>query len=255
MSIAGLVIYVRATISFHAVTASVPLTHRRSHSFRSTASRFIHSPSILARCSARSPTGPSCSKPEAASDTSSHGKSTSSTVREDSGSISQAKLPGPIVRIGPNTLSINTIGALEEIYASRKANVQKADWYRTIDAGSGAFSTHSEIDRSKHAFRRRVLAHAFSDAAVRSAETLILENVNIWCKYLGEPAKTNEWTPSKNMGEWANYLSYDIMGNLTFGARFECIEKNEHRYVPGLMMRATEYVYVVSCSILSMDAS
>jgi cytochrome P450 len=146
---------------------------------------------------------------------------------------------GPIVRLGPNTLSINTIGALEEIYASRKANVQKAEWYRTLDAGSGAFSTHSEIDRSKHAFRRRVLAHAFSDAAVRSAETLILENIDIWCKYLGEGE------PVKNMGDWAKYLSYDIMGHLTFGTRFECIEKNEHRYVPGLMMRATEYVYVV----------
>ena len=148
---------------------------------------------------------------------------------------------------------MNTTGALEEIYASRKANVQKADWYRTIDAGSGAFSTHSEIDRGKHAFRRRVLGHAFSDAAVRSAETLILENVKIWCTYLGANAK--EWTPPKNMGDWANYLSYDIMGNLTFGTRFECIEKDEHRYVPGLMMRATEYVYVVRSPTVSADKS
>ena len=93
-----------------------------------------------------------------------------------------------------------------------------------------------------------MLAHAFSDAALRSAETLILENVSIWCEYLGsskDGEQAKEWTLAKNMCDWANYLSYDIMGNLTFGTRFECIEKEEHRYVPGLMMRATKYVYVV----------
>jgi len=139
---------------------------------------------------------------------------------------------------------------LKEIYASRKANVQKSDWYRTIDAGSGAFSTHSEIDKTKHAFRRRVLDYAFSDSALRSAETFILENVRIWCKYLGSPeeggpVRAGEWTPAKNMTEWSNYLSYDIMGDLTFGKRFECVEREEHRYVPSLMMRATKFVYVV----------
>jgi cytochrome P450 len=139
---------------------------------------------------------------------------------------------------------------LKEIYGSRKANVQKSDWYRTLDSGSGAFSTHSEIDKDKHAFRRRVLEHAFSESALRSAEPLILENVRIWCKYLGSseedgPVRAEEWTPAKNMTEWANYLSYDIMGDLTFGKKFEYVKREEHRYVPGLMMRATEFVYVV----------
>jgi len=157
---------------------------------------------------------------------------------------------GPIVRIGPNALSINTIGALKEIYGSRKANVRKSDWYRTLDSGSGAFSTHSEIDKNKHAFRRRVLEHAFSDSALRSAESLILENVRIWCKHLGSSeeaglVRAGEWTPAKNMTEWSNYLSYDIMGDLIFGKKFKYMEREEHRYVPGLMMRATEFVYVV----------
>jgi cytochrome P450 len=156
---------------------------------------------------------------------------------------------GPIVRIGPNALSINTIGALKEIYGSRKANVQKSDWYRTIDAGSGAFSTHGEIDKNKHAFRRRVLEHAFSESALRSTEPFILENVRIWCNYLGSseagPVRAGEWTPAKNMTEWSNYLSYDIMGDLTFGKKFEYMKREEHRYVPVLMMRATEFVYVV----------
>jgi hypothetical protein len=79
---------------------------------------------------------------------------------------------------------------------------------------------------------------------------LILENVRIWCKHLGSseeagPVRAGEWTPSKNMTEWSNYLSYDVMGELVFGKKFESMEREEHRYVPGLMMRATEFVYVV----------
>jgi hypothetical protein len=54
-----------------------------------------------------------------------------------------------------------------------------------------------------------------------------------------------EWTPAKNMTEWSNYLTYDVMGDLTFGKKFEYVKREEHRYVPGLMMRATEFVYVV----------
>jgi hypothetical protein len=79
---------------------------------------------------------------------------------------------------------------------------------------------------------------------------LILENVRIWCKHLGSseeagPVRAGEWTPSKNMTQWSNYLSYDVMGDLVFGKKFESMEREEHRYVPGLMMRATEFVYVV----------
>ena len=159
---------------------------------------------------------------------------------------------GPIVRIAPNTLSINTISGLREIYGSRKSNVQKADWYRSIDAASGAFSTHSEIDRDKHAFRRRVLDHAFSDSAVRSVEPYIIANVRAWCKYLGDGSlKPGSWNPAKNMSDWCTYLGYDIMGDLTFGKRFNCIESEEHRYVPGLMMASTKFIYVVCAKLNS----
>lgn len=162
---------------------------------------------------------------------------------------------GPIVRIGPNVLSINTIAGLKEIYSSRNTNVQKSDWYRTIDALSGAFSTHSEIDVHKHAFRRRVLDHAFSDSALRSAEQFIHDNVSIWLKYLGNEAKQGEWTAAKNMGHWCSYLGYDIMGDLTYGRRFNCIESEEHRHVTQMMLDSTKLVYVVSWKPIQFIAS
>ncbi|ERF68158.1 hypothetical protein EPUS_05239 [Endocarpon pusillum Z07020] len=154
---------------------------------------------------------------------------------------------GPVVRIGPNTVSINTVAGLEEIYANRKANVKKSDWYRSTaaagHAGSTAQSTHTEIDRERHAFRRRVLGHAFSDSAIRSAETFVLANIRTWCKHLSEGAQPGEWTHEKNMDEWCTYLAYDIMGDLVFGKRFNVMENDEHREVPAIGMSALRFIY------------
>lgn len=152
---------------------------------------------------------------------------------------------GSIVRISPNTLSFNTASALKTIYSSRKANVQKADWYRTIDAGSRAFSVHSEIDKSKHAFRRRVLDQAFSEQALTDAESLILENARSWAACLGADTPESEWTPSRDMNDWCKWLSFDLMGDMTFGRAFGCVTKGEHRFVPDVVLKATKFVYVV----------
>jgi hypothetical protein len=48
------------------------------------------------------------------------------------------------------------------------------------------------------------------------------------------------------MSDWSTYLGLDIMGYLTFGKRFNCMDSEEHRYIPDLVMRATKFIYVVS---------
>lgn len=124
--------------------------------------------------------------------------------------------------------------------------MQKAAWYLTIDAPSGAASTHSEIDRSKHAFRRRVLDHAFSSSAIQSIEPIIVENVRIWIDCLGCSEQLDDgWTPPKDMNQWNTYLGYDIMGDLTFGKRFNCLGGTEHRFVPDMMASGTKFIYKV----------
>lgn len=123
--------------------------------------------------------------------------------------------------------------------------MQKTEWYRTIDSGTGAMSTHSEVDRDRHAFRRRVLDHAFSDGAIRSAETFILENIRTWCEHLGEGAEPGEWITARNMSDWCTYVAYDIMGDLVFGKRFNVMENDEHRHVPAMMIGSMKLIYPV----------
>lgn len=73
---------------------------------------------------------------------------------------------GNVVRFGPNSISFNSNTALKEIYGF-KSNARKADFYKAFWASKDSASTHSSIDKAIHARKRRVLSHAFSDAAIK----------------------------------------------------------------------------------------
>lgn len=156
---------------------------------------------------------------------------------------------GPVVRFGPNSLSFNTNTALKDIYGF-KANVRKADFYSAFPASKDAYSTHSAIDRAMHARKRRVLSHAFSDVAIKSMEKHILAHIRQFCHNLGErgvasfsdiPEKSTDgkpWTSAKNLSDQANYMTFDIMGDLCFGKAFGMLERPDNRFAIDLIGNA-----------------
>ncbi|KAH7125665.1 cytochrome P450 [Dendryphion nanum] len=153
---------------------------------------------------------------------------------------------GPIVRIGPNSLSINTSTALKTIYGFR-ANVKKADFYTAFPANKKTVNVHSSIDKLQHARKRRVLSHAFSDAAIKSLERYILANVRTACRVVEESGERREmgekedkdgWTPMWNAANWCNWLVFDIMGDLVFGKAFGMLESERNRFAVELVGNA-----------------
>ncbi|KAF2490822.1 cytochrome P450 [Lophium mytilinum] len=157
------------------------------------------------------------------------------------------ELYGPIVRIGPNTLSINTASALKTIYGF-KSNVKKSDFYDAFPVNKNAVNVHSTRDKKVHARKRRVLSHAFSDKAVAELEKYILQNVRAGCRLLaGKSGKevvggVNEeekgWTGEWNMAHWCNWLVFDIMGDLVFGKAFGMLEGEGNRFAVDLVGNA-----------------
>lgn len=151
---------------------------------------------------------------------------------------------GSYVRIGPNTLSINTNTALKQIYGFR-SNVRKADFYTAFPANKHTFNVHSSIDKMQHARKRRVLSHAFSDAAIKSLERYILANVRTACRLLGESTaagaqdeKKQGWGTSWNVANWCNWMVFDIMGDLVFGKAFGMLESPANRFAVDLVGNA-----------------
>ncbi|KAF2742470.1 cytochrome P450 [Sporormia fimetaria CBS 119925] len=152
---------------------------------------------------------------------------------------------GDVVRIGPNSLSFNSVSALKGIYMPR-ANVRKADFYTAFPANKNTYNVHSSIDKMQHARKRRVISHAFSDQAIKSLEKYILANVRTACRLLGEKAekaqtsdeKDGGWSEVWNVADWTNWLVFDIMGDLVFGKAFGMLESPVNRFAVDLVGNA-----------------
>ncbi|KAL2130086.1 hypothetical protein VTI74DRAFT_6924 [Chaetomium olivicolor] len=143
---------------------------------------------------------------------------------------------GKFVRFGPNSLSVNSNTALKEIYGFR-ANVRKAEFYDAFV--HPAPNTHNARDKDLHARKRRVLSHAFSDGAIKEVERYILANIRTFCEAIGDYGRQIQdkkgWSSPKNMSDWFNYLTMDILGDLCFGKAFHMLDGPDNRYAIDLV--------------------
>ena len=149
---------------------------------------------------------------------------------------------GDIVRTGPNSLSFRSAQAVHDIYTDRKANLVKNGWAGTSYAMNAVANTHSLIDRPLHAKRRRLLANAFSESALKSMEVYVLQEIRSFCDYMGQakskptPADgalngspdKGTWGQPRNIGKWANLLTLDVLGELAFGKSFDAMKQGYH---------------------------
>lgn len=133
-----------------------------------------------------------------------------------------------------------------------------------------ASNTHNTRDRELHARKRRVLAQAFSDNAIKQMERYVLANARTFCEVIGtgsvdeaggvndtvgamgggEVMEKKGWSGPKNMSYWCSYLAMDILGDLCFGKAFRMLESPENRFALDLVIVATTRHLIVS-SLLS----
>lgn len=88
-----------------------------------------------------------------------------------------------------------------------------------------------------HGPKRRVLNHAFSDKALRSAEPFVQSNIDRWCELIaGRITEGGEWSTTLNVTHEINHLVWDILGDLLFGKSFKMMEpKSETRHIPEVL--------------------
>ncbi|KAL7268966.1 hypothetical protein RUND412_008386 [Rhizina undulata] len=155
---------------------------------------------------------------------------------------------GRYVRLSPNFVAVNSKEGLKEIYGVNK-NVQKPHFYVAAvgHPANYALNTGAETDKQVHARKRKVLAHAFTDSALKSMEQYVVPTIDTLCNIIaageqsidfegGEKGK-GKWRG--DMSLWANYLTFDIMGELSFGKNFGMLESEENRYVPKIIDKTT----------------
>lgn len=137
---------------------------------------------------------------------------------------------GPVVRISPNELAFNTPQAFRDIYGARPGGCFSKDRSRYLTPVNGVDHLVCAVNNAVHARQRRLLAHAFSDRALRDQEGLVGSYVDTLINKLRvEVAKQG---PAVDIKTWMNYTTFDITGDLMFGESFDCLkDKQLHPWI------------------------
>jgi cytochrome P450 len=99
-------------------------------------------------------------------------------------------------------------------------------------------------DDADHSRYRRLLSHAFSDKALREQEPLIKKYVDLFISRLHENSKNG----SQDIVSWYNFVTFDIIGDLTIGESFGCLQESAlHPWVSILFsyLKITAYLGAV----------
>ncbi|KAL2412762.1 Cytochrome P450 monooxygenase ataY [Exophiala dermatitidis] len=139
---------------------------------------------------------------------------------------------GKVVRVEPNLVSICTPNAIKTMYGPG-TRFEKAMFYTRGPKEKQLLNLASTTDKTVHARKRRIISHAMSEAALRSYEPVMLDKIRLFCKQLADP--TTFGGEYKNMSRWFSYLTYDIMGTLTFSQSYDMLTKDDHHFIQPLI--------------------
>ncbi|KAK7047898.1 hypothetical protein VNI00_006226 [Paramarasmius palmivorus] len=140
---------------------------------------------------------------------------------------------GPIIRIAPNHLSIATSSALQTVYAHGNAALKSPFYDAFVAMTRGLFNTR---DRAEHARKRKIVSHVFSQKSVVEFEPhvrlYVAQLLDQWERLCDMAVKGGSGSEGEGgwFGRdgklwldclpWCNYLAFDIIGDLAFGAPF-----------------------------------
>lgn len=139
---------------------------------------------------------------------------------------------GPVVRIAPNELAFTDPQAWRDIFSRQAAGGGKVNPNEGLSPDMAFYNPFNDqppsiISSSDEAHRelRKRLSPGFSEKAMRAQEGLIESYVDLLMRRLRENSVDSAGRPtSVNMRDWIAYATFDIIGSLTFGEDFGCLE-------------------------------
>ncbi|KAL5631774.1 hypothetical protein ACGC1H_007322 [Rhizoctonia solani] len=177
---------------------------------------------------------------------------------------------GKFVRIAPNHVSVADPKALEVIYAHGNGTLKTEFYDAFVSIRPGLFNTR---DRAAHTRKRKLVSHIFSQQNVLLFEPHVRRHVRAFCAQWDmrcARATAGELPDARDERSWFdvlphfNFLAFDIIGDLAFGAPFGMIaaqkdiapmmehasEKAEVKYVPAVQVLNDRGDYSASMGVL-----
>ena len=128
---------------------------------------------------------------------------------------------GPFVRLGYNEVSINHPDGLAAVLA---APLRKGDFYKTFAVPNIKQYNNlmSECDYKRHVAMRANVASGYTLSNVLKNESHIDCTITLMEERLEQIAKRKE---PFDFSEWLHFLSWDILGEVTFSKRFGFLDQ------------------------------
>ena len=127
-----------------------------------------------------------------------------------------------VVRISPDELSFIDPSAWKDIYGVRPVGGAFPKDLSTLSSLKSIITANDE-DHSRY---RRLLAHGFSDKALREQEDLIQSYVGKLVDGLKDTIPKSNG--KANLVDWFNWTVFDIIADLSLGESFKCLEENTY---------------------------
>ncbi|KIW03818.1 uncharacterized protein PV09_05118 [Verruconis gallopava] len=133
---------------------------------------------------------------------------------------------GPIVRLGPNSLSFADPKAWADIHGFKKNTpVKDMDSYQP--AANNMRSMFSEPDDEKHRYQRKIFTHAFSDRALKEQEPLFTKYIDVLVERIKRTIESNP-AGSFDIVKLFNFTTFDIMADLCFGESLGLLQSADY---------------------------
>ncbi|KAI0391131.1 isotrichodermin C-15 hydroxylase [Xylariaceae sp. FL0594] len=151
---------------------------------------------------------------------------------------------GQVVRFTPDTLSYTCGQAWSDIYAlkpsGQNGNLPKDPKFYFTDGDTPSISSADDTD---HRRLRRVQAHAFSEKAISLQEPYLQQYTTLFVKRLSETSAARNGVV--DFAKWVNFLTTDVIGDLSFGESFGGLEKGKlHPWLEALFTTLKTFTFI-----------
>lgn len=127
------------------------------------------------------------------------------------------------MRFAPNDISFITANAVKIIYGSKAGGFAPFDKDLRMYRHGNPVKDIVTAGHEDHKRIRRHLAYAFSIKALRDHESILKQYADKFISKLCQRAGTDV-----DMVAWFNYVTFDVMGHLSLGQPFGCIDTGHY---------------------------
>lgn len=154
---------------------------------------------------------------------------------------------GNRVRAAPNLVLFCDPDSYTDIYGL-KSNVRRSRFYDGFTINE-EISTLTTSDVALHARKRKILNQCFNEKSIRAASGFVVKHVDRWHQLLvDERTDLTEWSKTIEFSDELEKLTFDIMGDLSFGKSFGLKEPGDNplKAIPNAIADFMRFQYSVS---------